>query len=604
MNTHTSTPPLASRETLTAPESLVVDPATASPALATTSTPLPAVDPLARAFEAIARDDALVLTTFREAICELDPQALAPLIEEALAHANFGVLSALLDALPFERIQTAVPDFLLLAALVDSSLDEPFVLNLLIHRGGLRYRPRPRKSRDRLVGEAARAFERALAAAADRSAAKLIADDYVASHQERRALEQAFASIPLQARALIDYGDCVLDATLRVGPEGLEILAIADALTGARARLARDQMDVALDTNQTVRAIRQSMAVAGQGTHEAPNASIESLLNAVLAGDNLALRDPGVLSAWRAASAAHIIRALDSRRRSRERDHVALAPSALRLDASAALARATIVAQRPQNGAELRRLAQVAQSDTLGNRVAAALNGRFGASPLFLSPSLAAASVASVMGLPAAAMASPMALVATLGTANAARAFVAPPAMSAAGANAQLALGLSPLHLAAMAGNSETVRELLAAGADAQATDVYGRTPLDVAVAAGVEDGELIADLEQGVAQEDLRKVAVWQAESREHAVLRAAHQAHAPAAETVDASAAPTDTLDSTVTEDANALDAGDPIDRAPSVTKPALGTTTQAAAAPDEVATNKVAAAPPSRSAGPRMH
>lgn len=499
---------------------------------------------LVRAFRAVEARDALALVEMADALWEALPEDLAPLIEEVLACGEFSMLSALLLVLPFERVQRAVPDFLLMAAEVDATLDKPYLLNLLIHRGGLRFRPRRRKGEDILGGAAARAFELAMATSSDRRGTQLVAEAYLGSPDDRETLDDARGRI--RAPAFINFGDCVLAVTVGLAPEGLAIVSIDDTLSDLRASFGVNQAGegaheaLAMDEAEAMRAMREWMDAVEteeEGTLMALDAELGALLQAAFEGDPVALRDPRVLRAWRAVVAARKERAFEDQQRGRERESGERAQSSRAVVASAARERmaserAALRAQRPKNGAELRSMTEAAKGDTLGGRLAA-VNGRLGANPMFLSPQAAAASVAASLGVPAAALLSPIALVAAMGSATAVRGTLTPEAVASLRANAQSILGLTPLHIAAMAGNKEMIRDLLATGAvDPQALDAYGRSAFDAAVAAGVEDDDLLRDLEEGIDQESLREAAVYEAESRELAALRAA-QSHAKDAPT-----------------------------------------------------------------------
>ncbi|CAJ3072094.1 ankyrin repeat domain-containing protein [Burkholderia pseudomallei] len=546
---------------------------------------------LARAAQAIEARDSVALAGLRDALWSASLAELEPLIVEAVVRADFVVLSNLFDALPFDRIRAAVPNFCILAQAVDGALAEPFLINLLVHRGAALYWPElaqlRRKRKERRATAATRTIDPTwVASAAQRPPAPTaplapttaIAEGSGAGSMGRFTWGDGVAPPPaLRAPGLIAFDDCLLAITIGVAEEGeaLTLVSIDDALTGADARLVREQALAELDADESLRAMREAKQtdereatdtlaqVAGQTAGD----SIAAQLATLFAGDSPALHDPRVANALRAALARRAARAFDLRQRSRERESSQRAQSASKSErTSAAQARAVRLDQRARNGAELHRLAQQARAGAIGQRLNASMSARMGDNPLFLSPATVAANLATALGVPAAAMTSPAALVAVLGSANAARAFFSRSGVAALSANGPSALGLTPLHLAAMAGNIETVRELLAAGADAQALDLSGRSALDLAVAAGVEDADLLADLEEGTPQDVLREVAACQAESLERAALRealvaqAAHDAPAQTAQATEPLAEEPDSRADTPTADAS--DATSPVE------------------------------------------
>ncbi|ABO55049.1 ankyrin repeat domain-containing protein [Burkholderia vietnamiensis] len=444
---------------------------------------------LARARLAIEQGDAFLVGSMGDALWMAPPDELAPLLEEALARADYDVLSVLLDVLSFDKIQAALPDFLLLAALVDSTLDLPFVLDLLVRRGALPFRPRPRTAANKLYGPAAAAIAGATASMADRQAGEILAADQVATLAERQALEAALCS--MQARALIDFGDCLLSASVELGPEGATLLAIDDALVGENARQAARDIDAVLADELRLGDALDDLSVG----RDDDLADTRDVLGAELASLEAALarRSPSkrLSRAQRAALSKRLARAFDGRRRGEGKAR------AQRVDAATQAQRQSVLTMaRPRTGAELRRLARAVQSDTLARRLGDGLGMHFAGAPLLLAPSTPIAALATQMGVPPTLLAMPAAWVSALGTSAATKAAFSPATAGALAINANLGQGLTPLHVAAMAGNLEAVRELLDNGADPQAVDARGRRPLEAARDAQA-DGALIEMLDE-----------------------------------------------------------------------------------------------------------
>ena len=69
--------------------------------------------------------------------------------------------------------------------------------------------------------------------------------------------------------------------------------------------------------------------------------------------------------------------------------------------------------------------------------------------------------------------------------------------------NGKDALGVTPLHYAAMRGRDEAVRMLLASGADPDARDQWGRTPAQLAARRGDAGGNRAVELLRNAGQRD-----------------------------------------------------------------------------------------------------
>ncbi|PRZ56394.1 ankyrin repeat protein [Paraburkholderia fungorum] len=445
---------------------------------------------ISRIREAARNGDAIELRREERDLLNASPEELAGVVEEAFAGRDFHVVNALIDVVGFQRIHAAIPDFLTLALLSDSDAGDPLLIDLLLRRGGLAWRAGPRKSAQ-TSPEMANALLFAQKTTGEGAAIRQLADDagldldrqrataaIVGAHESRLAVGVDLGDGETQdfVRCLLNYGDVILDVTFAVTLAGLSPVEVSNVLHNKLIERSRKDspdhsrdLDIGPDGAIRGKAEGDVMRAIAADAGRRREATQHARQRAKLSVDGAARHASAAKHAEAVAEQGQRHRLLNTGPKLRDAAKGVLAP------------------QAPANATQPAPLAA-------GNAApsAAAREPRFTnySRPLLIDVGDAMRSARQAdprANATLAAFFAPAQLVAMFGTGFAMQAMFGSGSNSSA-QTTPLGSGMSPLHIAAMAGNSDAVRWLLESGADAGAMDSMGRTAADIAAAMGFED--------------------------------------------------------------------------------------------------------------------